>query len=984
MSLKRLSHFLARFLLFSFFLFLFGCNQLSQPEPEAVTLSGTGLSAQYFANSDFSGVRQTRTDKHIFFDWEATAPIKGVSGDFSARWQASLRVPKTATYQFFLSATGEAKLFLDDVEVLAETDYLLKAGEAYAFQLDFVKTQAQADIKLEWQAEGLTRELIPQLSFSPTTTVEVQAVTQGLNLLVNPNFDIDTGAWNLYGAGTKSASLPDQDGTGQALKAEAFAWIQQDLAVSDIEVGQIYTLTAFAKVDSGGCTLGFAGDTFNEKLVFTSNTWTEKGLSVTLPANTNWMAVYLSSGNPACYLDTVSLVAGDSTPPLPPTDSNELIQNGGFEGNLENWQAFGGTSSLNTNTNFGNQALSASAFTWIQQDLITSLLTPNQSYSFSAFVKTTQLCTVGLVIATDQGIVLNEALSFSNTVDWQLKSLDITAPQNSQWAAVYIASGSSACLLDDISLNKIPSDINPTAFSEGSILDLAGQQAGTVVAKLEKITNIVFGDIIHYGTDCSFEGFFYGTQVGNEVTGTLTNPELNTTASLSLRRNYIKAEFSFDNGSCQGETREFSLTKTTTDPLLDAELRLLLFQNDVQVLTPQSNLNQNKVELGRLLFHDKELSGNRDISCSTCHSADLATVDARALSIGTKGTGSGASRQLGQGRNLFPRNSAELFNKSFLSTQFWDGRVSGTAATGFTTPAGNQLPTGLDDALAAQALFPLINRNEMLGLAGDTDINNQANELAAFASSNQAAIWNAIMARILAIPEYEQRFGAAYPTVSPSNLGIEHAVNAISEYQKDAYTTLNSPFDAYLAGNNNALTEDQKQGAIVFYGIGNCAACHSGTLQTDEDFHNIAVPQLGPGIDANGLDLGRYLVTGVEADKFAFRTPSLRNVTLTAPYMHNGAFTELVDAVDHYHLIEDSLRNYDPSQLELSLRDTVKTDTDTINQILATLSDEAKNLPLEGRANSLVAFLETLTDPRALDLSDVIPASVPSGLPIND
>jgi cytochrome c peroxidase len=236
----------------------------------------------------------------------------------------------------------------------------------------------------------------------------------------------------------------------------------------------------------------------------------------------------------------------------------------------------------------------------------------------------------------------------------------------------------------------------------------------------------------------------------------------------------------------------------------------------------------------------------------------------------------------------------------------------------------------------------------------------------------------------MAIPEYRQLFAAAYPGVSQASLGFEHAANALAAYQTSAYTTLNSPFDVYLAGNDGALSDDQKRGGILFYSDGGCSACHSGALQTDQAFHNIAVPQIGPGKDASGLDLGRYLETNLAADTFAFKTTSLRNVTLTAPYMHNGSLVTLGEAVQHYQNIEDSLRNFTGVSLLPELRASLKNDPDTLNQILATLDDKAKNLPLEGRTLGLVKFLEALTDPRALDLSDVVPATVPSGLPVGD
>ncbi|MCB0238120.1 MAG: hypothetical protein KDH08_05655, partial [Anaerolineae bacterium] len=108
----------------------------------------------------------------------------------------------------------------------------------------------------------------------------------------------------------------------------------------------------------------------------------------------------------------------------------------------------------------------------------------------------------------------------------------------------------------------------------------------------------------------------------------------------------------------------------------------------------------------------------------------------------------------------------------------------------------------------------------------------------------------------------------------------------------DAFTLLDSPWDRFLAGDDSALSTDAQHGALLFYGDAGCARCHSGNLLTDQEFHNAAVPQLGPGKGRQNpyIDLGRARETGNPDDRFAFRTPPLRNVALTGPWMHNGAF----------------------------------------------------------------------------------------------
>jgi len=156
--------------------------------------------------------------------------------------------------------------------------------------------------------------------------------------------------------------------------------------------------------------------------------------------------------------------------------------------------------------------------------------------------------------------------------------------------------------------------------------------------------------------------------------------------------------------------------------------------------------NAALVDLGRSLFFDKILSGNRDVSCATCHSPLSHGADVLALSIGTGCTGDGASRTLGAGRQFTPRNAPSLINTGLGSFSFfWDGRVSDLGGpSNFRTPAGAALPGGLSDVLAAQAMFPVTNRNEMRGEVGDHDVFGNVNELATFDSAQYGAIWGAL------------------------------------------------------------------------------------------------------------------------------------------------------------------------------------------------------------------------------------------------
>lgn len=431
---------------------------------------------------------------------------------------------------------------------------------------------------------------------------------------------------------------------------------------------------------------------------------------------------------------------------------------------------------------------------------------------------------------------------------------------------------------------------------------------------------------------------------------------------------------------------------TVIAPDIDETLRQAMAQADISPLDPGPQPEPAKVKLGQNLFFDKELSGNRDIACSTCHHPFLHTSDGTVISIGTGSRGLGPERALASGRRLHPRNSPDLFNRGVPEWHrfFGDGRVNGSVATGVETPAGDQLPAELDSLVAALAMFPVTARDEMRGQPGDLDINGQPNELADIADEDFILMWDSLMARLLAIPEYERLFQEAYPGVPIEALGFQHAANANAAFIIDSFTLLNSPWDRYVAGDNAALSEQQKRGALLFYGRANCYQCHTGNLLTDQEFHNIAVPQVGPGQAALGempLDFGRFRESGVdEAERFAFRTPPLRNVALTGPWTHAGAFNSLSAVVRHHINPEHSLRNYDVSQLPLPFQLTVRDDEATIQWTLATLDPLIQQVPelTDEEVDQLVAFLEALTDPAAVDMRHLIPATVPSGLPVED
>jgi cytochrome c peroxidase len=434
----------------------------------------------------------------------------------------------------------------------------------------------------------------------------------------------------------------------------------------------------------------------------------------------------------------------------------------------------------------------------------------------------------------------------------------------------------------------------------------------------------------------------------------------------------------------------------TDTPPPEASLDVVLRQSlqgwgvvPIRAVPPQSTA---LVDLGRSLFFDRILSGNRDISCGTCHDPLASLGDGLSLSVGTGGAGQHSERTLGAGRQFVPRNAPSLLNEGlgFFSV-LWDGRVNEESGRGFfKAPPGVVFPPGLANLVAAQAMLPILSRTEMRGEKGDIDVFGNPNELATISDSSVAEIWKATMRRLLAIEQYATKFSAAYPSTPATALGFQHAANAIAAFQLHAFTKTNSPFDRYLARDDRALSEDAKRGAILFFGEARCASCHNGALLGGMQFANGGVPQLGPGVgSAVPLDIGRAEHLPPEQRqfyRFAFRVPALRNVELTAPYMHNGVYPNLETVVRHYTNVDSAQRSYDVNQVAPALRSLHRGDAATINAVLQTLDGRLRfRITLtETQRKQLVEFLKSLTDPAARNLEGIAPASVPSGLSIRD
>jgi cytochrome c peroxidase len=307
------------------------------------------------------------------------------------------------------------------------------------------------------------------------------------------------------------------------------------------------------------------------------------------------------------------------------------------------------------------------------------------------------------------------------------------------------------------------------------------------------------------------------------------------------------------------------------------------------------------VELGRNLFFDPILSGNRNISCGTCHDPAFGSGDGLALGIGEGGSGAGPQRvTVDPVTGRVPRNAQPLWNigaRSYVSL-FHDGRVEALDPAdptgGIRNPAGSDLPMDLSSPLAAQAFFPVTSPIEMAGQYGENLIANAAH------LEDRPQIWKNLAQRVASIPVYQEMLRTAFPEIMlAEDVAYSHIAESLAAFQSTAFRSDESPFDAVLqTGNLSLLTPVAQAGINLFYGSAGCANCHTGPLLTDHQFHAIALPQIGPGkghgadmtyLQETGLpgraeDEGRYRVTDDPADLFAFRTPSLRNVALTGPW----------------------------------------------------------------------------------------------------
>jgi len=273
-------------------------------------------------------------------------------------------------------------------------------------------------------------------------------------------------------------------------------------------------------------------------------------------------------------------------------------------------------------------------------------------------------------------------------------------------------------------------------------------------------------------------------------------------------------------------------------------------------VSPDNPQTSDKVYLGKQLFFDRRLSGDGTMSCATCHIPDLAYTDGQEISLSYPTT-----------KNW--RNTPTLINIAFFKNLFHDGRA-----------------TSLED----QALFPVMSSFEM-------NLNLDYLE-----------------EKLRVVPEYV----TAFKQVFGGDISRERVAMAIAAFER-TLVSVNAPLDRYLKGEQSALSDDAKKGYKIFTGKGRCADCHYGVNLSDDKFHALHIPENpehrnDPRITATRRfvakvyhygdysnldeDPGRYLITKERKDWKAFRTPTLREIAKTAPYMHNGIFGTLDEVIE--------------------------------------------------------------------------------------
>jgi cytochrome c peroxidase len=297
---------------------------------------------------------------------------------------------------------------------------------------------------------------------------------------------------------------------------------------------------------------------------------------------------------------------------------------------------------------------------------------------------------------------------------------------------------------------------------------------------------------------------------------------------------------------------------------------------------------------------------------------------------------------------------------------------------------GAEMNMGFASLLSAQTMFPVLSADEMAGHYSENEVSEAVRQ---GRITGEGGAWDLLSRRVNDTPGYGPLIEAAFrPGHAVTFTDISDAIAAFIAFEWRSDT---SPFDAHLRG-EAALQGRAAEGMALFYGAAGCGTCHSGPFQTDHGFHAMGVPQFGPGkaarFEEHARDVGRMRVTGRAEDAYAFRTPSLRNVAHTGPYGHTGSHADLADFIaDHADPVA-ALERFDLAGvglLDLPVSDDWHLARAEEQAALRASISVAPVALTEAEIGALVAFLDSLSDPAALEGRLGIPEAVPSGLPID-
>lgn len=400
-------------------------------------------------------------------------------------------------------------------------------------------------------------------------------------------------------------------------------------------------------------------------------------------------------------------------------------------------------------------------------------------------------------------------------------------------------------------------------------------------------------------------------------------------------------------------------------------------------------IDKKLADLGRLAFHDTLLGLNNDNSCSGCHAGQRGFGDSQSIAIGIENNNIVGPDRTGP-RNQ--RRAPMVLNNAFYPRLMWNSRFAALSGDPFDNSGGFQFPPPestslslLPHLLTAQAFIPVTENVEMAGFSPAVP-------------STHDGIRSVVAERLNADHEYRRLFGRHFLEVRRGGqITYEMLARAIAEFEL-TLVFADAPIDKFARGQRNAMTYDEKRGALLFFGSANCVSCHAVSGQSNEMFsdfqqHVAGIPQISPTVgnvpfDGPGAneDFGLEQVTGNPNDRYAFRTSPLRNLALQPAFFHNGAFTRLEDAL-RFHLNAIGLSSsYDPvlAGLDVDLQGPRGPSASVLERIDPALATPVVLSNREFR--QLIEFLRYgLLDPNANpeNLRKLIPSRVPSGNPVH-